>query len=164
MISPAHAQAMARYNRWQNRSIYGAADTLTDDQRRESRGAFFGSIHGTLNHILWADEVWMGRLAGRAHPATPIARSHERYLEWEALSAARDALDVDIITWAGALEPAWLTQSPAAASGGRTPKSSRSRGFLVVHMFNHQTHHRGQVHALLTAAGARTGDTDLLKL
>ena len=164
MIETSYVVTMAAYNRWQNENLYRAAAGLSDSERRRDRGAFFRSIHGTLNHILWADEVWMGRLAGRAHPATPIARSHERYLEWEALSAARDALDVDIITWAGALEPAWLTQSPAAASGGRTPKSSRSRGFLVVHMFNHQTHHRGQVHALLTAAGARPGDTDLLKL
>lgn len=69
---------MAAYNRWQNENLYRAAAGLSDSERRRDRGAFFRSIHGTLNHILWADEVWMGRLAGRAHLATPIARSHER--------------------------------------------------------------------------------------
>jgi uncharacterized damage-inducible protein DinB len=59
VISPAHARLMARYNRWQNTSLYGAAATLSDDARRQNRGAFFGSIHGTLSHLLWGDSIWM---------------------------------------------------------------------------------------------------------
>ena len=59
---------MARYNRWQNENLYGVADTLTDGERRRERGAFFGSIHATLNHLLWADQIWMNRLAGSPRP------------------------------------------------------------------------------------------------
>jgi uncharacterized damage-inducible protein DinB len=164
VIDATYVVTMASYNRWQNDNLFGAADALSDAARKQDRGAFFGSIHRTLNHILWADEVWMGRLAGRAHPATPFNQSADRYPEWNDLRAARAELDADIATWAGALDPAWLTQSPAGAPGGRATKAQRTHAFLVVHMFNHQTHHRGQVHAMLTAAGARPGDTDLLKM
>ena len=61
MIDTAYVQRMARYNRWQNRNLYGVADTLSDDERRRERGAFFGSIHKTLSHLLWADRIWMSR-------------------------------------------------------------------------------------------------------
>ena len=73
MIDPAYVQRMARYNRWQNANLYGVADTLSDEERRRERGAFFGSIHKTLSHLLWADQIWMSRFtpmcSGRArHP------------------------------------------------------------------------------------------------
>src|SRR4029450_9880640 len=68
MIDAAYVQRMARYNRWQNESLYGAAGTLSDAERRRARGAFFGSIHATLNHVLWGDRIWMSRLAGTAKP------------------------------------------------------------------------------------------------
>ena len=159
MVETRYVVTMAAYNRWQNENLYGAAGTLSDADRKADRGAFFGSIHATLNHLLWADEVWMGRLADRPHPAIPMARSHARYEDWDALRAARVDLDADIVAWASTLEPAWLARSPARKAG-----VPRTHGFLVMHVFNHQTHHRGQVHAMLTAAGARPGDTDLLKL
>lgn len=164
MIDRNYVVTMAAYNRWQNENLYDAADALSDADRTQDRGAFFGSIHGTLNHILWADEVWMGRFSGRPHPVTPIARSRDRYAGWDELRAARADLDADIVAWAESLDPAWLARSPVRASGARKTTSPRDHAFLVVHMFNHQTHHRGQVHAMLTAAGARPGDTDLLKL
>lgn len=82
MIDRDYVRTMAAYNRWQNENVYGGAETLSDADRKRDRGAFFGSIHGTLNHILWADEVWMGRFAGRPHPTSPIARSGERYEDW----------------------------------------------------------------------------------
>ena len=68
MITPDYVRTMADYNRWQNRNLYGAADTLTDPQRKEPRGAFFGSIHATLNHVLWGDQIWMSRFAGTPKP------------------------------------------------------------------------------------------------
>ncbi len=164
MIDRAYVVTMAAYNRWQNDNLYGAADALSEAARKQDRGAFFGSIQGTLNHSVWADEVWMGRFSGRPHPVTPIERSCDRYQDWKDLRAARIALDADIVAWADALDPAWLTRSPVRSAGGRKAKGPRTHGFLVVHMFNHQTHHRGQVHAMLTAAGVRPGDTDLLKM
>jgi uncharacterized damage-inducible protein DinB len=162
VIDGEYVVTMAAYNRWQNENLYAAADTLSDAERRRDRGAFFGSIHRTLNHIVWADEVWMGRFAGRAHPTSPFASSSDRYADWEELRSARRVLDADTVAWAASLDPAWLTGS--RTSPGREPPVIRSHAFLVVHMFNHQTHHRGQVHAMLTAAGARPSDTDLLKM
>ena len=91
-------------------------------------------------------------------------RSHDHYQDWQELRTARIGLDADILAWAEALDPAWLMQSPVGSSGGRRTKAPRTHAFLVMHMFNHQTHHRGQVHAMLTAAGAGPGDTDLLKM
>jgi uncharacterized damage-inducible protein DinB len=164
VIDTTYVVTMAAYNRWQNDNLYGTADALSEADRTRDRGAFFGSIHGTLNHILWADEVWMGRFAQRPHPATPMNRSRDRYRDWEELRAARIGLDADIVAWAEALDPAWLTRSPVRSPGGHKTKVSRTHAFLVMHMFNHQTHHRGQVHAMLTAAGAHPGDTDLLKM
>src|SRR5690606_4695511 len=64
MITPEYARLFARYNCWQNKSLYDAASALSDDERKAKRGAFFGSIHATLNHLLWGDQIWMSRLAG----------------------------------------------------------------------------------------------------
>jgi uncharacterized damage-inducible protein DinB len=164
VIDTTYVVTMAAYNRWQNENLYGTADALSDADRKRDRGAFFGSIHGTLNHTIWADEVWMGRFSGRPHPTTPIKESRDRYRHWIELRAARIALDEDIVTWAAALDPAWLTQWPAAPAGARKATAGRTHAFLVIHMFNHQTHHRGQAHAMLTAAGAHPSDTDLLKM
>ncbi|MGE0786410.1 MAG: DinB family protein [Sandaracinaceae bacterium] len=165
MIQRTFVVTMATYNRWQNDNLYSAAESLTDEERRRDRGGFFGSIHRTLNHLLWADEVWMGRLSGRAHPRSPIERSPERYADWAELRDARRGLDADIVAWARRLEPSWLLRRPTPIPGRAwRPNPKWTNGFLVTHMFNHQTHHRGQVHAMLTAAGAEPGATDLLVL
>ena len=88
MITPEYVRAMASYNRWQNENLYGAADTLTDAQRKEQRGAFFGSIHGTLNHLLWGDQIWMSRFAGTPKPKAPASRiSASMYESWDDLKA-----------------------------------------------------------------------------
>jgi uncharacterized damage-inducible protein DinB len=75
MITPAHAQMMARYNRWQNQSLYREADTLTDAERKTDRGAFFKSIHGTLCHIVFADQAWLHRSIGTPPQAKSLAES-----------------------------------------------------------------------------------------
>ena len=86
MITPQYVRTMADYNRWQNQNLYGAADKLTDAQRKEQRGAFFGSIHATLNHLLWADQIWMSRLAGTPKPkAAGIPQSISMYEDWSEL-------------------------------------------------------------------------------
>ena len=109
MITPAYVRTMAAYNRWQNRSLYGAADSLGDDVRKQPRGAFFGSIHGTLNHLLWADQIWMSRFAGTPRPkAAGIPESVSMFERWDDLKGERAAFDEAIIGWAGKLEPQWL--------------------------------------------------------
>jgi len=162
MISPAHVRLMARYNRWQNQSIYGAADTLEDGQRRESRGAFFGSIHATLNHLLWADRMWMHRLVGWPAPGPKnIPQSVDYYQDWSELKRERARTDEDIIAWANALDPAALSGDLKWFSGATGRELTMPRWLIVTHIFNHQTHHRGQVHCLLTQFGAKPKATDL---
>jgi uncharacterized damage-inducible protein DinB len=162
MITVGYASAMADYNRWQNESLYGAADRLTDAQRKDQRGAFFGSIHGTLNHLLWGDQVWMSRFAGTPKPKAPgIPESVAMYESWDDLKRERRAFDEVIVDWASRLDPAWLEGDLTWFSGATGRELTRPRWLLVTHMFNHQTHHRGQVHCLLTQLGAKPGVTDL---
>lgn len=161
MITPDFVLTMARYNRWQNRSLLAAAHGLEDTARREDRGAFFGSIHGTLSHLLWADTIWMSRFADWAKPEVGIPGSAEWAGDWAALSAGRCEADDRIVAWAGAMDEAGLAGDLTWFSGATGREVTKSLVFCITHLFNHQTHHRGQVHAMLTAAGARPGDTDL---
>lgn len=162
MITPAYAQTMARYNAWQNRSLFGAADTLSDAQRREHRGAFFGSIHATLAHVIVGDQLWMYRLAGTEKPvAMSIADSVKAFPQWSELKAERVAFDERLIGWADRLEPSALEGEFKYYSYAAGRDFSKPRWLLVTHMFNHQTHHRGQVHCMLTGFGAKPEDTDI---
>jgi uncharacterized damage-inducible protein DinB len=162
MITAAHAQLMARYNRWQNENLYGAADTLTDAQRKEDRGAFFGSIHGTLNHLLWADQIWMHRFAGTPNPkAGSIPESVASFEAWNDLKRERIAFDEVIFDWAEKLDPKWLEGDLTWYSGAAKREITKPKWIILTHMFNHQTHHRGQVHCLLTQFGVRPGPTDI---
>lgn len=161
MITPDFAMMMARYNRWQNHSLYAAADTLTDAQRNEDRGAFFKSIFGTLCHLYWTDSIWLARFTGGEKPNRTIAQSVTFDGGWEPLKTARIALDARIAEWAAALTPEMISGDLSWFSGALGRDFTRPRAELVVHIFNHQTHHRGQVHALLTSFGAKPDDTDI---
>ncbi|HUS98637.1 MAG TPA: DinB family protein [Hyphomicrobiaceae bacterium] len=162
MISPEYAQQMARYNRWQNSSVYEAATSLTDAQRRQDTGAFFGSIHATLNHLVWADQMWMHRFAGTGLPlAASITDSVTGYAEWQLLREARVRFDDVIDAWTGELDRAWLEGDLTWFSGATGRELRKPKSILVMHMFIHQTHHRGQVHCMLTQLGAKPADTDL---
>jgi uncharacterized damage-inducible protein DinB len=164
MITPAYAQTMARYNRWQNISLLGAADGLTDAQRWQDRGAFFGSIHGTLNHLLLVDYIWLFRFTGDSAlklDAKTMAANATAFPEWADLKAKRAAFDAIILTWAAELTPSDLVGDLTYHSMAVGQAFTKPRWLLVSHMFNHQTHHRGQVHAMLTQAGMRPDDTDV---
>lgn len=162
MISTEHVRLMARYNRWQNASIYAAADAIGDEARRLDRGAFFGSIHGTLSHLLWGDMMWLHRFTGRPRPPGGISSSRDLFADWCALQEARESLDAEISSWAASLDPEWLKGSITWSSAALNRDVTRANWTLAAHFFNHQTHHRGQVHAMLTAAGAKPDDTDLM--
>ncbi|MBY0338462.1 MAG: DinB family protein [Acetobacteraceae bacterium] len=161
MITPAHVRVMAAYNAEMNRRFYAAADTLTDAQRRADGGAFFRSIHETLSHLLWGDRIWMSRFDGWEAPTGGIRASTALFDDWATLRAARTETDARIMEWAAALDPRALEGDLTWFSGATGREMTKPRWLLIAHMFNHQTHHRGQVHALLTRAGASTGDTDL---
>ena len=161
MIDLGYVQRLARYNRWQNESLYGVADTLTDAERKRARGAFFGSIHATLNHLLWADRIWMSRLAGTPRPEGGIPEWVSIYGDWDDLKRERAAFDAVMVDWADRLDPAALAGELTWFSGAIKAERRKPKWLLVTHMFNHQTHHRGQVHCMLTQAGGKLGDTDL---
>ena len=161
MIDVGYVQRMARYNRWQNENLYGGANALSDAERQRTRGAFFGSIHATLNHLLWGDRIWMSRLAGTPRPQGGIPQSVSLYADWNDLKRERAAFDTVIVDWADQLEDASLAGELTWFSGAIKAEVRKPKWLLVTHMFNHQTHHRGQVHCMLTQAGSKPGDTDL---
>jgi len=162
MIDPAYVQRMARYNRWQNQNLYGVADQLGEEERRRERGAFFGSIHKTLSHLLWGDRIWMSRFFSEVpKPQGGIPESLSMYPDWDGLKREGVAFDQTMITWAERLDVDWLKGDLTYYSGAMKRELSRPRWQLVTHMFNHQTHHRGQVHCMLTQAGGKPHSTDL---
>jgi uncharacterized damage-inducible protein DinB len=161
MIGTGYIKRMARYNRWQNENLYSAADRLPDEARRQDRGAFFGSIHGTLNHLLWADELWMSRFCGSPRPPGGIPESTSLRADWGELKRDRADFDERLIAWADALAESDVAGDLTYYSGAAKRDITAPKWLLITHVFNHQTHHRGQVHCMLTQAGIRPRDTDL---
>jgi len=160
MITPGYAQTMARYNAWQNHSLYSAAATLDDAAREAGQGAFWGSIRQTLAHLIWGDLVWIARFDGGPGPALSNTEALVQW-DWPHLWAARPQLDARIAGWAWMTDASDFDGDLTWYSGFLGQDMTRPKALCVMQMFNHQTHHRGQVHAMLTAAGAKPDDTDL---
>jgi uncharacterized damage-inducible protein DinB len=144
-----HFAMFARYNDWANRRLYAAAAGLSDAEYRADRGAFFGSVHGTLNHLLVTDRIWMHRFTGTG---PTHARLDETACDsFGALRQERESEDRRIIAWVDGLEAetlaATFTYRPITNPADVTQRLAPA----LAHLFNHQTHHRGQVHGLLTA-------------
>ena len=161
MIAADYCRQMARYNRWQNKSLYREASLLSDAERRLDRGAFFGSIQNTLGHILWGDTIWMSRFAGWNPPPVSMAESAHYFPDWDDLFARRKEVDQKIAIWASQLEDEALLGDLTWFSPSINAELSKPITTLMVQFFNHQTHHRGQVHAMLTGAGCQPDATDL---
>lgn len=161
MIYPEYVGVIAKYNIWQNNSLFREAGLIGPDARRLDRGAFFGSIHQTLAHILWGDQIWMHRFEGWDASPQTFQENIASPPEWEELCQARKEFDVRISAWADGVTDEYLGGDMTWYSGATQSNVTRPKALLVSHMFNHQTHHRGQVHAMLTAAGAKPDDTDL---
>jgi uncharacterized damage-inducible protein DinB len=159
VISVAYCQLLARYNRWMNERLFASAGSLTDDERKRDRGAFFGSIHRTLNHILWGDRVWLGRFT--ANPCGVSAYGADMFDDFAALTREREATDTAILAWAGQLTDKWLgsTLEYRAASDGR--RRQLPAWIAATHLFQHAAHHRGQATTLLKQSGIDPGVTDL---
>jgi uncharacterized damage-inducible protein DinB len=163
---------MAAYNEWMNTKVYAAASELSTEELRADRGAFFGSVFGTLNHTVVGDRIWLQRFA--EHPARPGALEWVRRLakpksldeilftNLAELVEHRRKLDAAIIDWVASLSDADLDHVLRySTSKGVVAKRLSS---LVLHFFNHQTHHRGQVTTLLSQFGKDVGVTDLVAL
>lgn len=147
----AHFLRLGRYNRLANERLYDACSTLTDEQRKRSRGAFFGSIHGTLNHILLGDRIWMTRFEGGEAPSTNL--DAVLYKDFGELRRARTVEDARIEAYVNALGPRALRGEIAYLNNeGRQFRDPAA--VLLAHLFNHQTHHRGQATAMLAETDA----------
>lgn len=155
VVGAAFVRTMAAYNAVMNERLYAAAARLDDAERRRDRGAFWGSIHRTLCHLVWADRMWMSRFDGWETPPVGVGDSADLIEHFGALEAARLDADARISAWALRIDQAWLDQDQTWFSGAAQREFTMPRTFLVTHMFNHQTHHRGQVHALLTGLRGR---------
>jgi uncharacterized damage-inducible protein DinB len=152
---------MARYNAWQNQNLMDTASGLDQAARQAERGAFFGSIEKTFSHILWGDGVWLSRFEGREPPANYRSDSTALIESWESFREERAAFDRQILDWAHRVSPEWFEGDLTWYSGQSGRTACRPKKMVAVQLFNHQTHHRGQIHAMLTAAGARPDATDL---
>jgi uncharacterized damage-inducible protein DinB len=157
-----HLQTMAAYNAWANRRLYDTAGTLPEPLYRQSAGAYFDSLHGTLNHLLVADRIWMSRLTGTGEAPTRL--NAILYDNLPDLRAAREAEDARIVAFVGTLGESDLDGVfHYATTSGRPQQQPRWES--LVHLFNHQTHHRGQAHAILTRLGvAEPPSLDLLMM
>lgn len=162
-IARPYLRCMAAYNSWMNGKVYDAAARLPAEEITRDRGAFFKSILGTLDHLLHADLVWLGRFKdGRPRLRDPdILMLHKNLAR---LREARMALDREIEDWASTIDEAWLARPFTYKTVTGDAEYTLPASALVMHMFNHQTHHRGQVTTLLTQLGEDVGATDIVVL
>jgi uncharacterized damage-inducible protein DinB len=156
------AQTMAAYNRWMNEKLYDVCASLTDEERKRDRKSFFPSIHATLNHILLGDRVWFGRFVGE--PFAVKSLNQELYADFGELRAERERVDRGIEAWTALLTDDALEGKLRFTSIVRPGPMEYDLWVCVTHFFNHQTHHRGQVTALLSQCGKDYGITDLIWL
>ncbi|HEU5073192.1 MAG TPA: DinB family protein [Polyangiaceae bacterium] len=168
MTSPEWLGALARYNRWMNDKLYRLAATLGDDARKRDAGAFFKSIHGTFNHILLADRVWLARFTGATvqdgfmGPGGIRSLDQELYADFEQLRRQRALTDDELSAWVATLTHEQLAAPLVYMRSGQ--KQEFPLWWAVTHVFNHQTHHRGQITTLLTQQGCDPGSTDLVAM
>jgi len=164
-----HLRLLSRYNQWMNDKLYNTAAQLPADELARDRGAFFGSLQGTLSHIMVADIIWLQRFSEHPaqHPALdPIrAMSKPKTLpdDFSALSVERRNVDATIISWCEQLDASDLNHKLAYHNMKGEP-AIKNFASLMLHFFNHQTHHRGQATTLLSQQGLDVGTTDLLAL
>lgn len=173
MPSASHFSLLASYNQWMNRKLYNAAAVLSPEQLVQNRGAFFCSILGTLNHIAVADILWLKRLAGHfpnlaslaplQEVPAPTSLDQQLCADFAALTHLRASLDDVIVNLCAELSPQEL-HSPFEYTSTKGIKSKKLLSEVLLHVFNHQTHHRGQATTLFSQMGIDVGATDLITL
>lgn len=168
---------LAKYNQQMNVAVYAAAETLSDEKRKADAGAFFKSIHLTLNHILWADKNWLrrfiiaghgyGRLTAGIYENIQDKISEHRFevhSEFSALKQDRTGIDTKLLTWINEALTEERLQQVLHYRNARNEDMSRTFTDVLTHIFNHQTHHRGQITTLLSQQGVDIGVTDYIAL
>ena len=155
-----HFMMFAAYNQWANGRIYDAAGDLNDEEFNRNVGAFFGSMMGTLNHLLTADRIWMKRFTGEGDAPASLDAIMHRALP--VLRMARESEDRRIIDWVVGLSDKALSGRFTYMTVSDMRTVSQRLAPALAHVFNHQTHHRGQAHAILTILGRPSVPLDLM--
>ena len=150
---------MAEYNKWMDGKIYDVCQEIPDELRKKDMGAFFKSIHSTLNHIYFGDIAWIERL--RDNEFTPRKIGVDMFDDFKNLRAAQEKIDSEILDWARDLTPEILNKPFDYVSNVENFSRTLPTWVLATHMFNHQTHHRGQVTTLIKQLGYEPGITDI---
>jgi uncharacterized damage-inducible protein DinB len=143
----AYFRTLARYNRWANKRLLRSCAKLGHEEYFKPRQAFFKSIHGTLNHILLVDRIWIGRLTAKPAPSLPLDQI--LYGDFLGLKVARTAEDGVIVNAVGNLADADLARTVTFTRSNGEKRTLRT-DLLLGHLFNHATHHRGQVHDMIS--------------
>lgn len=151
-----HFALMARYNAWANARLYRMAGELSAEQYHRDVNAYFKSLHGTLNHLLVADRIWMSRLTGSG--VAPPRLDAILFDDLTSLAEARRAEDERLVSYVESVTDAQLEAAIEYRTLSKSPQRQTLREVLA-HVFNHQTHHRGQAHAILTALGLKEPDS-----
>jgi uncharacterized damage-inducible protein DinB len=154
-----HLRTLARYNHWANQPLFDACRALADETYRADRGAFFGSIHRTLNHILVGDRAWLGRLEGIDRGIRSLDQI--LYDDLPDLTVARTEEDARIIAFVDGLDPERL-EEPLVYRTIAGEAQETAIGLVVLHMINHATHHRGQIHCMLSQIPTDPPPLDLI--
>ncbi|WP_227269575.1 DinB family protein [Roseobacter weihaiensis] len=163
MIDPRYVQTMARYNSWQNNQLMPVLEAMSREEVTQDRGAFFGSLLATANHLLWGDTLWMSRFDPSVE-APKVGPEGHTTLHPTAASWAADRFRMDgkIRFWADGVRALDLKGDLSWYSGTLGGQMTKPMAMAVMQFFNHQTHHRGQLHAMLTAAGQKAPVSDLI--
>lgn len=162
MITAEYVRMLARYNSWQSNAVMAAVKTLDPQVLTQNRDVFWGSLMGTMNHLLWGDQMWMSRFDKGPRPEITLAESAELHPTLPSWDADRFRTDGRIRVWAVHLGDLDLKGNLSFYSGAAQRQIEAPISRCVTHFFNHQTHHRGQIHAMLTQIGVKTEDSDLL--
>ncbi len=160
MAGKAHYLQLAAYNQWANARLYAAAARLHEADYLKARPSFFGSLHGTLNHILVADRLWLARFERRPAPAASL--NHMLYADLIGLRVAREAEDAHVIRFFEGLDETRLAGDLTYESVTERKTLTLPFGPLCTHFFNHQTHHRGQAHGLLSQTEVAPPELDFV--
>jgi uncharacterized damage-inducible protein DinB len=160
MAGAAHYRMFGHYNAWANAQLYDAAARLSTEQYRADRGAFFKSVHGTLNHLLVTDRIWMQRFTGQGE--APNRLDAILFETIDELRSARDAEDQRILRFVEGLDDRRIGGTIKYRRVSSPEQFEQQLSLALAHWFNHQTHHRGQVHALLTGLVGQAPELDLL--
>lgn len=153
-------RTQARYNQWMNEHFYGLCDSISDEERKRDAGAFFKSIHGTLNHLLLGDRLWMSRFLNTVFEVDSL--DQELYSDYEELKNERVLTDKSINEYISGLSDEDIKQPLTFRSKVKNADTTLILKDALLHFFHHQTHHRGQVSTLISQQGIDIGVTDMI--